>query len=1627
MKKIYAFCLLLTMLLFTSNKASALSTTIEWDIPGSVMLKTGSTSEPFVDLSSDQTSYTFNTTETYGSIYIYAADGYTLIDAETTDGASKYIPSTWANPHFINIYASLGNGMDGKTVKVNCIKTERNDSFNINVINGLDYLKASFASGYELSLKEGENAYMFNPLIDGNLTINLVGINNAYSVTLDGEPVEKYPYGARYDDIKIANGSNLAIQVFESEADIPKDCSFTIEYGEGMNGCITNIYNRTTGNFSYPKDFVNNTTVFKGGSTIKININVDDYTVTAVYLNDEDITDKYIYSNSSFGKSGYIEIDVPNDSQATLKIEGTAVKYDDIEFTGYISGAEGVEFSYTYSGDAITLPAGESFSGEYTIGAFTLNSENAEKFIIPVSEKIGKIFFRPKQGYYIAELYTQLGNAAAEQHSGTSSIFPNSDGTTFYMVVKELPATYSFNVTTTGSTYNGRLILNPQVSNWGNPDGSVTRLTEGEKTFSFIPVYQTPLTVSVQGSDNISPAVYLDGAPLTSFLNSESGATEFSFEPYYPTEGSLVAEGVKSDVKVYLSTARPTMSGASLVVEDGLEAGFFYSAARHNANPDGQTLISGTQMIVKPASANVQVKYKDETVSLDENGEFVFTVTGNARNNIVTVSAASEPVKYADMLVNPEDGATVKSLSAIKVTLPVIDPNYESMLDYNEEVLPQVVVKKGEEVVATFGELGDPAEDAEGNMIVSIILSAPVTEAGEYTIDIPEKAFVQKAWSEADDAMMPVSGGFVTPAFNGKVTVDPTMISICDDYTLDPVSGSKVESIEEVKISFNKISSEEYFSGWEFQNATFTNGEQTVQAIVNYDWTGESENRVMKVTPVDEEEEPAAITAAGTWTMTIAAGTFTYQGESNGEITAEYTIEAPVEDKVADMIVSPADGATVKSLSVIKITLPVVDPNFETMLDVNEEVLPQLAVKKGEEVVATFGELGDPSADDEGNTIVPIYLSEAITEAGEYTIDIPAKAFVEKGWSEADDAMMPVAGGYVTPAYAGTVTVDPSMISICDDYSLDPVAGSEVESIEVVKVTFNKISSEEYFNGWEFQNATFTNGDQTFQAIVNYDWMSESENRIMTVTPVDEAEEPVAITAAGKWTMTIAAGTFNYQGESNGEISAEYTVVANTPAYTITPEPGTTVDNLAEIKIEFTDATEIEYNEIPVTLKGSEYNASTTDVLGVGNSRTAYFRNPTVDGEYTVTFPAGAFTIDGKESEEVTATYTFKSSYVLTPESGSTLEKFEVAIAFPNATEVALVGDLSSILLTNNHSYASPTMNCVKDENASVPTFILTIPESAQQPPVGSYNLIIEEGVFQIDGKPSVAIYADYNIDHEVSTEYTLTPENGVIVYEDWGYTFAFIFDEAATLSRPDASKIELTFDGETIPAASYETGVEMNMLMFMVFDSNYCKDGVIKANIAEGAFKIGKTNCPAIQAEWTLTAPKSFEASVTPAENDSDNKIASIETVILQFPEATSGEVYNEYGASLRSNDYSYFETGVIKKEETADLLAEGEAKGVTFSITFKKTTDAGTYNLNVREGTFVLDGVHNSPELNATYYVDPVGSGIEGIFADENGNVTVYSIDGRIIIDNAPAAEIKTLKKGVIYIINGKKVVLK
>ncbi|MDE6339513.1 MAG: hypothetical protein K2K97_06975, partial [Muribaculaceae bacterium] len=131
------------------------------------------------------------------------------------------------------------------------------------------------------------------------------------------------------------------------------------------------------------------------------------------------------------------------------------------------------------------------------------------------------------------------------------------------------------------------------------------------------------------------------------------------------------------------------------------------------------------------------------------------------------------------------------------------------------------------------------------------------------------------------------------------------------------------------------------------------------------------------------------------------------------------------------------------------------------------------------------------------------------------------------------------------------------------------------------------------------------------------------------------------------------------------------------------------------------------------------------------------------------------------------------------------------------------------------------------------------------------------------------------------------------------------------------------------------------------------------------------------------------------------------------------TGEIFQESGARLRTRDYSYSETGKISIDNST-------TSGVKYLITFDPAPTAfGEYMLSINGGTFTLDGAFASPDIEQTFTLVK-GSDVTAVYADENGCVTVMTLDGKVILDKTPAEKLRALENG-IYIVNGKKTLLK
>ncbi len=762
-QRISKFGLFLALLFCFGLNAHALEVTFEWDVPGSVAIQLDSSSGRYVDLSPDQTSYTL---QSAGWCYIYGADGYVVTGAESTDG--KFVLKPFTNSNGIVIGEFFGGTREGITYKVSVEKVERNDAFTVDVVNGLSYINAKFTSGYVLDLQEGSHTYYFNPDIDGDLTLSLSDVSGAYMVTLNGEEVNKNNFYSKYEGIDIKAGDALVIKVFEGAE--PETYSFTLEYGEGMEGSLLNIYNRSSGNFIYPDDIVDNTINVKEGTELRVNLQGDDFTFSHLYLNGSDIISTLTNNSVTF----FV------DQNTTLKIEGAARVYGTVDITGYIINAEGVSLSYSYDGNPFAMPQGEAIGSDiWVTGGLVMTPADTKKYVISVSEKKPQFFFAPKQGYYISNLYVINDKGQVEQHAGNSSINANIDGTTFYMVVEKLPEVYTANLNIVGEEFFMRVKTGGVISNvWGNPAPPSISIEAGEQEISFLPGYGTPIIFGFTGDESMSPAVYLDGAEVTGVLNSESGSKEFSVTPYSPSTEEEAAD-VHSSILVYNSLQRrPQMSGASLQLENGAKGEFYYSPVMHVANPAGQPVISGTQFTVRPTTPNTVVMYKDEVVSLNENGEYVFTATGNARNNVVKLTVVDCAVEVTNK-GGVNDNGLATDLSEIYLYFPDAVSGEisnesgarlsNSDLSYSKTGVITVdkTVEQGVRFTITF----TPAPDEAGEYLLQVS-EGTITIDGAIASPSVEETFVLDRTSGIADALAEGNGNVTVVTIDGKVVLD---------------------------------------------------------------------------------------------------------------------------------------------------------------------------------------------------------------------------------------------------------------------------------------------------------------------------------------------------------------------------------------------------------------------------------------------------------------------------------------------------------------------------------------------------------------------------------------------------------------------------------------------------------------------------------------------------------------------------------------------------------------------------------------------------------------------------------------------------------------------------------------
>ncbi|MCM1293825.1 MAG: hypothetical protein NC102_11310 [Clostridium sp.] len=617
--------------------------------------------------------------------------------------------------------------------------------------------------------------------------------------------------------------------------------------------------------------------------------------------------------------------------------------------------------------------------------------------------------------------------------------------------------------------------------------------------------------------------------------------------------------------------------------------------------------------------------------------------------------------------------------------------------------------------------------------------------------------------------------------------------------------------------------------------------------------------------------------------------------------------------------------------------------------------------------------------------------------------------------------------------------VDPSTSVI------SPANGETAESFDGFTISFPNATTATYDEAADF-NEYFTL-QSTYWA--NWGWTIE---KVETDYPTFKLT-PNMTAPNGNLTFKMYEGFFTINDAlKNSERTVKFNLnrTVDLDGWTVTPEGDVVASEYygPQVAFSFGEDASVEFNIEDPTLLSIKFNNETLEyytdyqlnleggyiMIGLGDE----YKN--MAGTLEVSFPAGAFKVNGKESHAMAHTwnvimpkeYTLNMTPGFNPEAVAADTKLVFTATFPEADKAELFNkyfiELREGYQSDSYSSTPATVEAVAD--ADHPTFTITFPATGKEVENANFTLKIIQGAFTLDGaQESPAFEEVYAINPVDPTEYVLTPASGDTVE---GITEIMIsFPKAKTVTLADGSE-----EGET------------SEIMLMNTNSTYWSEWFTIGKVAgaEVPTFLLTPNAPA-KTNGQYNFVISAEQFLINGTEKNDEIIAQYTVYKEIKPEDITYTLYPEDGTNI-DNLYSadlaikYADGLSVDMESTdmdkislkfgntdleagTDYTADGYMSIISFSIDRNVYKDQnGKLIMDLGEGWIKVSGV-NSPAIHAEWNVVGETDGIGSILGDETDSFTVVTIDGRVIMTEGTAAELKQLPAG-LYIINGVKIYL-
>ncbi len=389
-------------------------------------------------------------------------------------------------------------------------------------------------------------------------------------------------------------------------------------------------------------------------------------------------------------------------------------------------------------------------------------------------------------------------------------------------------------------------------------------------------------------------------------------------------------------------------------------------------------------------------------------GETV-TITHSADDNSYTLVSETVPgIVWSTIQVGSTDPIVAEGLKTTDSTITV-DFVEDASIDDPVAANVTVITNENEEYY-TYVQIG------EDETKYTVTATADETLSSTWTLTISDEALEAVAQmiedgetgdlkivivaQDADGAYIADFAGDDFPAYEYVVTADTDNPSTETPYTFstDPFDGETVESLSEFSVQIDNPQDGEVLDiDWENYEESDINvyviengeiGEESIASVNSDDYDlieDDDENTIGYTFHLNN-----TITENGNYIVSIPAGFFQCGSPTNtsNAITIHVTVQKPVE---YELVFTPADGATVESISSI------------TIEEANQQALffgacyeSDVIVYDSDDQPVAYGE--DYCTYDEGNTLTTdtgdeygyvIVFNSTITTAGTYTIVIP--------------------------------------------------------------------------------------------------------------------------------------------------------------------------------------------------------------------------------------------------------------------------------------------------------------------------------------------------------------------------------------------------------------------------------------------------------------------------------------------------------------------------------------------------------------------------------------------------------------------------------------------------------------